>query len=83
MLPGSEGEEGRQATGPERRIMLRMQQRKNERPDIFAMRAFVKALPLLKKHEAYAAVKWMLEITVDPKTWLSKISVGPSDKPAG
>lgn len=54
---------------PNREGALRVDQRLNESPDIFAMRAFLKALPYMERQAAYAAAKWIYEIAVDPKTW--------------
>ncbi len=48
---------------------LRLEQRLGEGPDIFAMRAFVKALPYMDQNEARAAARWMFEIAIDPNTW--------------
>lgn len=48
---------------------LRIEQRMDEMPDIFVMRAFVKALPHLDPQSARAAVRWMFEVSIDPKTW--------------
>jgi hypothetical protein len=46
-----------------------MDQRVGEIPDIFAMRAFVKALPYMDQNSAIAAAEWMYAISVDPDTW--------------
>ncbi len=48
---------------------LRIDQRLNEQPDIWAMRAFVKALPYIDQNTALAAAEWMRAISLDPKTW--------------
>lgn len=54
---------------PSREGALRMDQRLNEGPDIFAMRAFAKALPYLDQQTALAAAQWMYSKASDPKTW--------------
>jgi len=48
---------------------LRIDQRIGEQPDIWAMRAFVKALPYINQNTALAAAEWMYAISLDPKTW--------------
>ena len=51
---------------------LRIEQRKGESPDIWLMRAFLKALPYMNQNEARAASQWMYEFSVDPKKWRGK-----------
>ena len=48
---------------------LRMDQRMNESADIFAMRAFAKALPYIDQQTALAAAQWMYSKASDSKTW--------------
>jgi len=48
---------------------LRIEKRLTEGPDIFAMRAFVKALPYMDKASARAAARWIYDIATDPNTW--------------
>ena len=48
---------------------LRMDQRMNEPPDLFAIRAFVKAIPYMDQDAALAAANWMQAKAADRKTW--------------
>lgn len=47
---------------------LRVEQRIDETPDLFLIRAFVLAVPYMKKNEAMAAARWMVRKAMDPTT---------------
>jgi hypothetical protein len=57
-----------------------MDQRIGEQPDIWAMRAFVKAIPYMDQNAAIAAAEWMYAISIDPKTWRASLPPAP-EKP--
>ena len=49
-------------------MKFRVEQRKNDSVDMTLMRAFEKAVPLLKRQEAVALARWMLSKAEDRRT---------------
>ena len=49
--------------------LLTAEQHEGEYPDLFVMRAFAQAVPLLQRHEAIAMVQWMWSVVMDAQTW--------------
>lgn len=51
---------------------MRLDQRANEEPDFFVMRAFEKAIPYIDQNRALALIEWMHAKALDARTWRKK-----------